>query len=498
MSQVDTAANTNSSTVAGSHTAATAAANTATAKTGQNAEDAHPPKSHFIDAAPSPLAGMDILKPDQERPPEKFLPITRFALMDRLTSPKAWPAGQATVAARFYRYLDYWRHQCYNAKLLDLEQSYEPFSPDTDLLMTRKFTESELAQMQADVIKAMAEILEQANYERIDPEVVSKVMSQDSHYGLDLHVDFSLFEECLIFYRGASTKRDYRRRLSNFMMKEEIDLPIFRRLYVLFKIKSLDVHAQDIMKDEDVPLKKAMKIAKKRRAHLPAGLHHDNIYMKLFKNIPRSDVEMIFPNTVVKFRMFDKVKLGVTGAGGLGMGAIGAAGKLAALSVNPIAAAGAVVGLGAVVFRQAMGFINTKQRYLVVMAQNLYFHSMADNRGVMVKLTDRAADEDVKEEMLLYSVLCKERARRSDLDSIDRAIEKYLKTTFGVTVDFDLDDALRRLEADGIVREESDGYLYTMPPDEAAEHLDAKWDVFLDNLPDVKPGQGLEFERQTT
>ena len=491
MSQTDTADITGPAAPAtGAHVAPQQAEN--------NADEARPPESHFIDAAPSPLAGIDILKPDHERPREKFLPITRFALMDRLASPQAWPAGQATVAARFYRYLDYWRHQCYSAKLLDLEQSYEPFSPDTDLLMTRKFTQSELAHMQNDVIETMKEILEQANYERIDPEVITKIMTEDTHYGLDLHVDFSLFEECLIFYRGASTRKDHRRRLSNFMMKEEINLPIFRRLFVLFKIKSSEDHAKSIMEKEDIPIKKAKKKAKKLRSHLPAGLHHDSIYMKLFKNIPRSDVEMIFPNTVVKFRMFDKVKLGVSGAGGLGMGAIGAAGKLATVITNPIAAAGAVVGLGAVVFRQVMSFVNTKQRYLVVMAQNLYFHSMADNRGVMVKLTDRAADEDVKEEMLLYSVLCKERARRSDLDTIDRAIEKYLKSTFGVDVDFDLDDALRRLEADGIVREESDGFLYTMPPHEAAEHLDAKWDVFLDNLPDIKHSEGVEFDRQTT
>ena len=492
----DTATPTNTSISASGNTAHRTSP--ASKHNGNNKDEAHPPKSHYIDTAPSPLAGMDILKPDHERPLEKFLPITRFALMDRLSSPKAWPPGGSVAAARFYRYLDYWRHQCYNAKLLDLEQSYEPFSPDTDLLMTRKFTQDELAIMQNDVIKTMGEILEQANYEPIDPKVVTTIMTQDTHYGLDLHVDFSLFEECLIYYRGASTRKDYRRRLSNFMMKEEIDLPIFRRLFVLFKIKSAEDQAREIMQAEGISLKKAQRKVKKLRSHLPAGLHHDNIYMKLFKNIPRSDVEMIFPNTVVKFRMFDKVKLGVTSASGLGMGVASAAGKLVLLVTNPVLAAGAVVGLGAVVFRQAMSFVNTKQRYLVIMAQNLYFHSMADNRGVMVKLTDRAADEDVKEEMLLYSVLCKERARRSDLDSIDKAIESYLKTTFGVDVDFDLDDALQRLEADGIVREEPDGYLYTMPPHEAAEHLDAKWDVFLDNLPDVKSSEGIEFERQMT
>jgi hypothetical protein len=132
---------------------------------------------------------------------------------------------------------------------------------------------------------------------------------------------------------------------------------------------------------------------------------------------------------------------------------------------------------------------------MVVMAQNLYFHSMADNRGVMIKLADRAAEEDVKEEMLLYSVLAKERAKHSDLPAIDAAIEQYLKASFGVSVDFDLEDALNRLIADGIVTEEPDGTLRTMGPEDAATHLDSQWDVILDNLPDIGNDEGTEVER---
>ena len=203
---------------------------------------------------------------------------------------------------------------------------------------------------------------------------------------------------------------------------------------------------------------------------------------------------MVFPNTKVRFRLLDKLWLGATAGGGLGFGAIGAAGKIALLATNPLAAAGAMVGLGGVAFRQASNFMNQKQRYMVVMAQNLYFHAMADNKGVMLKLAARAAEEDVKEEMLLYSVLAKERARRHDLPDIDAAIEQYLTSSFGVSVDFDIPDALQRLIADGLVVEEADGTLVTLPPREAAEHIDRKWDLFLDELPEPMSAEGMEFE----
>ncbi|MEO1708868.1 MAG: hypothetical protein AAFR70_01240, partial [Pseudomonadota bacterium] len=103
---------------------------------------------------------------------------------------------------------------------------------------------------------------------------------------------------------------------------------------------------------------------------------------------------------------------------------------------------------------------------------------------------------DVKEEILLYSVLCKETVNRRDLDAVDRAIERFLRSTFGVDVDFDLDDALSRLIADGIVNESEDGTLQALPPAEAAQHIDNMWDVFLDNLPDFVEHEGTEFVGQ--
>ncbi len=74
---------------------------------------------------------------------EKFLPVTRHAVLDRLTAAELWPDGDAAQARRFLRYLDYWRRHAYTMKLLDLEQTYEPFSPDTDLLQTRTFSAEE-------------------------------------------------------------------------------------------------------------------------------------------------------------------------------------------------------------------------------------------------------------------------------------------------------------------------------------------------------------------
>ncbi len=423
---------------------------------------------------------------------ERFIPITRFALIDRLADPAIWH-DQAAHVRRFFRYLDYWRQQQYGARLLALEQDYEPFSPDSDLLITRTYSDSERRVLQQRVVAGVRYLLTQANYTRIDLLQMELILTRESHYGLDLQVDLGAFEELLVYYRGASTRTDQRRNLRNFMRKQEVTVPIFRRLFVLFKLKSEAKRIAELMQDRKMTRRQATRIVRQSRSLLAPEVRDDCIYMKLFKNIPRTDIEMVFPNTRVNFRPFDKIKLGLTSGAGLGVGAFTAAGKIALIGSNPIAAAGAVFGLGGVAFRQCMSFLNQRQRYMVIMAQNLYFHAMGDNRGVLVKLASRAAEEDLKEEILLYSVLARQRVNRVDLPAVDRAIEQYMAETFGIDVDFDISDALGRLIEEGIVREQPDGMFRTMPPDRAATHIDRKWDAFLDELPGTGIGEGSEM-----
>jgi Protein of unknown function (DUF3754) len=417
---------------------------------------------------------------------EMFIPVTVNALIDRVTPAGAWGPGDGAAARRFFHFLEHWRRQRATADVTALSEAYEPFCPDSDLLVTREYSAAERLGQQKQVVKQIETLLQRANYVRINPENLSVIMTKESHYGLDLIVDFSAFEECLIYFRGKCTERQERRNPRKFYRNEEFDVPIYQRLFLLFKLKPFDVRVADIMRDKKLTKLEAERHVKKLRASLPGNVSDGFIYMKLFKNIPQTDIEMVFPTTRVQFRWFDKVKLGVTSGGAMGAGLFGTAGKIAAgglAATNPVALAGAAVTLGGVAFRQTMNFVNQKNRYMVVMAQNLYFHAMADNRGVALKLADRAAEQEIKEDILLYSVLAKSQARREDLPEIDKAIENYLVTTFGVRVNFDLDDALSRLIGDGLVQEHPNGSLVALPPREAAAHVDQKWDQFLNDLP---------------
>jgi hypothetical protein len=434
----------------------------------------------------------EILAHADER--EKFIPVTRAALMERLTHPQSWRGNQSKEALRFFRYLDYWRQATYSAHMLEMSQAYEPFNPDSDLLVTRRYSDAERSALQSRLLEQTQMLLEQANYTRIDPSDIELILTRDSHYGLDLHVDLQAFDELLIYYRGATKRRHSRRDARKlYIFKEEYDVPIFQRLFVLFKLKPIEQRVQEVMQAQKCDRKAAEKIVRGLRGALAAEINSDSIYMKLFKNIPRSDIEMVFPNTKVRFRLLDKLRLGVTAGGGFGMGVVGTATKLM-VAANPVALAGAAVTLGGLAFRQAMKFIHKRNEYMVTMAQNLYFHALADNRGVMNVLADRAAEEDVKEEILLYSVLAKEPVHVNELNDIDVAIEQQLFNTFGMNLNFDLHDALQRLQRDGIVQIQPDGWITTLSPADAARRIDTLWDRYLDDLPDPTRGEGVEFE----
>ena len=425
---------------------------------------------------------------------EKFLPLTRFALMDRLTRPNLWPEGQAGEVRRFFQRLDYLRQQTYVARKLAIFQAYEPFSPDSDLLVTRVFSPEERSSMQSRLVAEARSLLEQANFDRIDHSDRAAIMTKGSHYGLDLSVDLDEFEELLIYYRGSKSRVETRRnRKRLYLFKEEFEVPIFQRLCILFKMKSADVRVKEIMRDQRCDRAQAEKLVKRARSSLPEQVKSDNIYLKLFKNIPRTDIEMVFPNTQIKFRLFDKLKLGASAGGGIGAGAFGAASKLA-IATNPLAMVGAVAALGGVAVRQGMNFINQKNKYMVTMAQNLYFHAMAGNRGAITLIADDASEQDIKEEMLLYAVLAKTQANISDLAQVDEAIEQYMHNTYGFAADFEIEDALSRLVAAGIVSQWADGTLVTLTPAAASDQVDKLWDRYLDEMPQPVVGEGTEFD----
>jgi len=407
-----------------------------------------------------------------ENTPETFIPISRFALKDCLTQPPFNELG--TEYSTYLLYFCAWRHQHYRHKLQDLKELYLPFSPDRDTLTILNYSAKERKGMQQKLTQELSALLEQANYTTINQYDLEAIFAKASHYGLQLKVDLSEFDEVLLFSRGTSIKQEERRTLkSAFLRKETIDIPIFQRLFLLLKLKPEAARIKEIMAEQSVTEKKAAKLLKKYRKMLPEQMSSDAIYLKIFKQIPHIDLEMLFPNAQIKLKPLDKLKLTITAGGGTVGSVVAAITKLAVVA-NPLAIVGVLLGLVGVIVRQVTKFFTQRTKYMMILAQNLYFHNLANNRAVLTLMVDRAEEEEIKECFLLYHFLAHHKEPQPR-ETIKLDIEQFMQQQFDVTLTFDIETPLQSLMNDGILTELSDGRLTVLAPVEALAKIDILW-----------------------
>ena len=418
----------------------------------------------------------------QADPEERFIPVTRHDLLDRLARPEVWGKEIEEIKTLF-RVLVHWRRLDYSERQRELVRDYHPFNPDADM-KGEPLAEARLADRQREFLRHIRHLLERGNFVEIPNGTIPKLLAEQNPYGIELKVDLGEFEELLIYYRGQTTTVVKPSRLDAWVRrKKPVTLPIYQRLFVLLKLKPIEARVREIMKEENVDEKRAEKILRKLRRTMPSTVTGDLIYLKLFKFIPRSDLEMLFPNTRVMLKSFDKLRLGITAGGGTTAGVVGTVTKLtAATAIGPVGWAIAIAGLAGVIFRQVTSVFNARTQYMIELARKLYFHSIANNRSVLAMLTEGGEEEDVKEEALLYTFLVNQSVHESELQHIKDGIEHFLADAYGITINFDVKDALSRLAEDGLVKKDAAGMLTALRPTEAFMHLDRRWDGYLDGI----------------
>jgi hypothetical protein len=422
---------------------------------------------------------------------ERFIPVNRYDLRTRLAAMLTEAGGDPQAWAHALDCLAAWRHQEYRHRLSTLLENYLLFSPDADTITLRKLDEEARAKAHRALLEGVETFLVQANYVKLTEADIQRLLTEQSPYGLNLDVDLSDFDDLLLYYRGTAVETRSERNPWRFYRKEQHKLPIFQRLFLLLKLKPIETRADEIAKQTGVTREQALRMARKRRKNLPIGVSSNCIYLKVFKRIPQIDLEMLFPNTKIAFKPFDKLKLAVTAGGGTVAGVAGSATKLLAIT-NPFTVAVGLASLSAVIFRQVNKVFHTRNNYMMVLAQNLYFHALANNHAALTLIADGAEEEDVKEDMVLYAFLAKHPLQYDALAEIKAEIETFFTERCGVTVNFDAEDACRRLLADGLIRNDASGNLDAIAPAEARAHLDKMWDRLLDTDTLAKASQALK------
>lgn len=407
--------------------------------------------------------------------PERFIPLRRSDVVtlceDRLQH--VISADELAVFSRCAALLSALYHHDFHARLERLKELYAPFNPDLDPRMVPALDEEGRDARHKDLTAELEAVLEAANFARIEEADLHEALDEESLFRIRLHVDFSDFAHVLFYRRGESWRRETLRELFG-LRRRTLTFRNYDRVVVFVTFKPAEhFAAQD---RDDLPFEPGATL------------------VKMFRNVPRADLEMLFPNTEVRMKTTDKLVLGVPAAVSgvvllttkLGPTLVLVAALLSfwlglrdesvVIDQQALLVLGAGLGaIGGFLFQQLSKFNNRKMRFMKALGDSLYFRNLDNNAGVFHRLIDAAEEEECKEALLAWTELLAAGEAGLDTAQLDAAVERRLQGRLGERVDFEVDDALDKLRELGLVRP-GDGRLVALGPAEALRRLDDRWD----------------------
>jgi len=220
-----------------------------------------------------------------------------------------------------------------------------------------------------------------------------------------------------------------------------------------------------------------------------------SVLIKYFRNVASKDLRALFPNVRVVMSMFDMLFLSLPAFAGAIPILINLAstvvvlflvigfylGVVAAVEHDQLkrafAALSGLIALIGFVMRQWLRYQAQSLKYQKQLTDNIYYRNINNNAGIFDYMIGAAEEQDCKEAFLAYYFLSTAKTPPAKAE-LDGRIERWLKERFGVEVDFEVDDALAKLERLGLLRRHGDRL--TVPPPEATlARLDEVWDGYF-------------------
>ena len=192
-----------------------------------------------------------------------------------------------------------------------------------------------------------------------------------------LAVSFEDFEDVVFYRRGESVKTETLRTFFG-LRKKQVSFTNYDKVagYITFKDEAYF----------------------KEKGQTPATFKPGSTIVKLFQNVPKADLEMLFPNSEVKMRPLDKLIISASAAIGgtvvlvtkLGASLLLMASFLAfwlgfkddevELTKQSLITFGIGMGVfGSFIFKEWTKFKNRKIRFMKALSDNLYFKNLDNN-----------------------------------------------------------------------------------------------------------------------
>jgi hypothetical protein len=408
---------------------------------------------------------------------DRFIPIRKSDVLATLVAQGAFAAeAEREKFRRFCETLAAIFHYQYFEALERLRNDYYYFNPEVapHAAMDRGLVE----RCYADLVQSLDEVLKRANFVELPHAEIGDAHRRRSVLRVEVDAPLDDFREVRFYRRGHHV--------------EAFEVPEW------FGLRKRKIEAEVY---DDVVLLAAMKpkaaigsprqARKLERRKIPPG----SVLLKCFRNIATGDLNALFPNARVVLSRSDVLMLGLPALVGgipillkiyatitvlfllvgvyLGVGAAMEDSDVK----TALAALSGLVAFGGFVMRQWIKYQRQSLKYQIELTDNIYYRNVNNNAGIFDYVIGAAEEQECKEAFLAYHFLHIAAVPPTAAD-LDGRIEAWFQDTFGIAIDFDVSDALDKLERLGLLERQGER-LTVLPLDAAFIELRQVWDGFF-------------------
>ncbi len=344
---------------------------------------------------------------------EKFIPLRTADIVEALCSEKTLSAEMSEKFRRVAGLVQAIYHYEFHGTLMQARDAYHPFNPDADTLKLCGPDEDYSARFES-MVEALEQLLEAANYRELSLDELNEIMTEAAPRGLNIEVNREKYEKILIYRRGKKRVQKtpdpaaWQNRFKKKKTEPETE-EMLQRLLILIKLKS----EEDVEAFYDYYTETAGETGQEKKRRLlgeaalggrqstpsEKGSKVPTIFLKVFKNVPVSILETLFPDVTIRMTWWTRGSSSFPHRRSLQRGEPGHSALvvigtvIAALALGrtinwsdfkdklfPILAAFSVVGM--ITFKVFAKYKNTKEKHQARLMKTLYFHNLDNNAGV--------------------------------------------------------------------------------------------------------------------
>lgn len=397
---------------------------------------------------------------------EHYIPLRKSDLIEMLAEDGRLATQERGPFRQLCKLIGAIWHFEYLETLDALKDTYAPFDPDSVTPPRRVLSPERRAAEMDHFFERFIALMERANYKRLSRnDIEAAIAGGASDWGVNMHVDFDVFERLELFVRGEGKTTRSKSHWLFFWRTEQKTIDAYQRLVLLLKLR--------------------------KHKRLPELLDTDDVFIKVFKDVPKLDLEMVLPGTSLQMPLMQKWKMGssLIGTFAYALYSVGAqlwlgVKALLGLSVAAVAVAtnvlwGPVILLAGYGYKQYYSYQVTKQTYSKMLTESLYFQNLDNNLGVLTQTVDEAEEQECRETLLAYFYLWKYApADGWSAAQLDEYIELELEAKLRLKVDFEVKDALAKLEQLQLVSRNGEHYR-AVGLERAMHQLNRRWDDYF-------------------